>query len=76
MVEMYNMEALLAWVKALPGWLATLFDVLVIVAIFMTAFTLILGVWLGFCITRKRMNSIVELQFLPPKITFKDKDQA
>lgn len=70
------MESLLAWIKALPAWLATVFDVLVIVAIFMTAFTLILGVWLGFCITRKRMNSIVELQFFPPKITFKDRDKA
>ena len=67
------METLLAYIKALPNWLATLFDVLVIAVIFVTAFTLILGVWLGFCITRKRMNSIVELQFLPPKITFRDK---
>jgi len=67
------MESLIAWVKALPSWLSTLFDVLLITVIFVTAFTLILGVWLGFCITRKRMNSIVELQFLPPKITFKDK---
>ena len=69
------METLLAYIKALPAWLATLFDVLVIAVIFVTAFTLILGVWLGFCITRKRMNSIVELQFLPPKITFKDKQE-
>jgi ribose/xylose/arabinose/galactoside ABC-type transport system permease subunit len=67
------METILAWVKALPGWLSSLFDILLITVIFITAFTLILGVWLGFCITRKRMNSIVELQFLPPKITFKDK---
>lgn len=67
------METILAWVKALPGWLSSLFDILLITVIFLTAFTLILGVWLGFCITRKRMNSIVELQFLPPKITFKDK---
>ena len=69
------METLLAYIKTLPTWLATLFDVLVIAVIFVTAFTLILGVWLGFCITRKRMNSIVELQFLPPKITFKDKQE-
>ena len=67
------METILAWVKALPGWLSSLFDILLITVIFLTAFTLILGVWLGFCITRKRMNSIVELQFLPPKITFVDK---
>jgi len=67
------MESLLAWIKALPSWLASLFDILLVAVIFVTAFTLILGVWLGFCITRKRMNSIVELQFLPPKITFRDK---
>ena len=68
------METLLAWIKALPSWMSSLFDILLITVIFVTAFTLILGVWLGFCITRKRMNSIVELQFLPPKITFRDKE--
>lgn len=68
------METLLAWVKTLPSYLATIFDILVIAVIFLTAFTLIFGVWIGFCITRKRMNSIVELQFLPPKITFIDKN--
>lgn len=67
------METILAWIKSLPTWLSTLFDILLVAVVFVTAFTLILGVWLGFCITRKRMNSIVELQFLPPKITFKDK---
>ena len=67
------METLLAWIKALPSWLASLFDILLVAVIFVTAFTLIFGVWIGFCITRKRMNSIVELQFLPPKITFREK---
>jgi ribose/xylose/arabinose/galactoside ABC-type transport system permease subunit len=67
------MESLLAWIKGLPSWMSSIFDILLIAVIFVTAFTLILGVWLGFCITRKRMNSIVELQFLPPKITFREK---
>jgi len=67
-------ESILGWIKGLPNFLSTLVDVLFIAIIFVTAFTLILGVWLGFCITRKRMNSIVELQFLPPKITFRDKE--
>ena len=67
------MESLLTWIKALPSWMSSIFDILLIAVIFVTAFTLILGVWLGFCITRKRMNSIVELQFLPPKITFREK---
>lgn len=69
------MELIMTWVKALPSWLNMVLDVVIIVTIFMTAFTLILGVWLGFCITRKRMNSIVEIQFLPPKIEFKDKEK-
>lgn len=67
------METLLAWIKGLPTLLGTVFDILMIAVIFTTAFTLIFGVWIGFCITRKRMNSIVELQFLPPKITFVDR---
>ena len=67
------METILAWAKTLPQYLTMIFDILVIAVIFLTAFTLIMGVWLGFCITRKRMNSIVELQFLPPKITFLEK---
>ena len=67
------METLLVWIKALPQWLSSIFDILLVAVIFLTAFTLIFGVWIGFCITRKRMNSIVELQFFPPKITFVDK---
>ncbi len=70
------METLLAWIKSLPAWLMTVFDILVVTVIFMTAFTLIFGVWIGFCITRKRMNHIVELQFFPPKITFKNKEET
>ena len=68
-------ESILAWIKGLPTLLGTIFDILMIALIFTTAFTLIFGVWIGFCITRKRMNSIVELQFLPPKITFKNKNE-
>jgi ribose/xylose/arabinose/galactoside ABC-type transport system permease subunit len=67
------METLLAWVKGLPAMLQSIVDILIIAVIFLTAFTLIFGVWIGFCITRKRMNSIVELQFFPPKIVFKEK---
>lgn len=67
------MESILTWIKGLPSVLSHLVDILLIAVIFLTAFTLIIGVWLGFMITRKRMNSIVELQFFPPKITFKEK---
>jgi len=67
------MESVIAWVKSLPTFLANLVDILLIAVVFTTAFTLILGVWLGFAIVRKRMNHIVEIQFFPPKITFRDK---
>ena len=69
---LHNMESIVAWLKSLPSFLANLVDILFIAVIFLTAFTLILGVWLGYAITRKRMNQIVELQFFPPKITFKE----
>lgn len=65
----------MAWIKGLPAWLANAFDILLVALIFVTAFTLVCGVWIGFLITRKRMNHIVELQFLPPKITFKEKQK-
>lgn len=68
------MESILAWIKGLPSYLSHLVDIMLIAVIFLTAFTLIVGVWLGFMITRKRMNHIVELQFFPPKITFKEKN--
>ena len=67
------METILAWIKGLPSYLSNFLDILLVAMVFVTAFTLIMGVWLGFMITRKRMNHIVELQFFPPKITFKEK---
>lgn len=67
------METILAWIKGLPSYLSNFLDILLVAIVFVTAFTLIMGVWLGFLITRKRMNHIVELQFFPPKITFKEK---
>jgi len=41
--------------------------------VFMTSITLLAGMWIGFCIARKRMNQIAEIQFFPPKIVFKEK---
>lgn len=67
------LETIIAYIKALPSFLHHTFDVLLIALLFTTAFTLVLGIWLGFFITRKRMNHIVEIQFFPPKITFKEK---
>jgi hypothetical protein len=67
------METILAWIKGLPTFLSHMFDIMLVAVIFVTAFTLILGIWLGFAIVRKRMNHIVEIQFFPPKITFREK---
>ena len=69
------MDSILAWINNLPGWLATSLDVLIIAIIFLTGFTLIAGIWVGFCITRRRMNAIVELQFFPPRILFKEQEK-
>ena len=70
------LETLMAFIKSLPSWLGTVAEILFVAIIFMTAITLISGVWLGFCIARKRMGHIAEIQFFPPKIIFKEKDQA
>jgi hypothetical protein len=67
------MDTILAWMKDLPIWLADTLDVLIIAIIFLTAGTLLMGIWVGFCITRKRMDAIVELQMFPPRIIFKEK---
>ena len=66
-------EGVLAWIKTLPNSLGNLVDVLIIAVVFLTCFTLIVGIWLGFFITRKRMNHIVEIDFFPPRIIFKEK---
>lgn len=66
------MEAMFLWLKALPSWLADWANVIVIALVFATAFTLVCGVWVGYYIARKRMNAIVELEFFPPRIRFKD----
>jgi hypothetical protein len=67
-------ETLLLWIKGLPHTLGTVVDVIITALLFITAVTLISGIWLGFFIARKRMNHILELQFFPPKITFREKD--
>ena len=69
------MDTILAWISNLPGWLATSLDVMIIAIVFLTGFTLIAGIWVGFCITRKRMDAIVELQFFPPRIIFKEPEK-
>lgn len=68
------METVLAWVKGLPTILSHALDIILIAIIFLTAFTLLVGIWLGFFVVRKRMNHILEIQFFPPRITFREKE--
>lgn len=70
------LETIITYIKGLPSFLHHTFDVLLIALIFTIAFTLVVGVWLGFCITKKRMNHIVEIEFFPPKIRFKENSKA
>ena len=67
------MEQVLAYIKGLSPTLGLVVNVLVIAIVFLTSFTLLAGMWIGFCIARRRMNQIAEIQFFPPKITFKEK---
>ena len=66
------LESLVAFVKTLPSWLGSVVEVLFVTVVFMTAVTFLAGVWCGLRIIGRRSNSIQEIQFFPPKITFKE----
>jgi hypothetical protein len=70
------MEQLLAWFNSLSPTLGLIVNVLVIAIVFMTSVTLLAGMWIGFCIARKRMNQIATIEFFPPKIVFKEKESV
>ena len=70
------MEQILAYIKGLSPTLGLIVNVLVIAIVFLTSFTLLAGMWIGFCIARKRMNQIAEIEFFPPKIVFKEKENV
>ncbi len=72
---MNMLETVMAFIKSLPAWLGAVAEILVVAIIFMTAITLLGGIWIGFCIARKRMNQIAEIEFFPPKITFKEREK-
>lgn len=72
---MNMLETLIAFIKSLPAWLGAVVEVMVVAIIFLTCMTFLAGVWCGLRIIGKRANAIQEIQFLPPKITFKTKDQ-
>lgn len=67
------LESLVGFVKTLPSWLGSVVEVLFVAVVFMTAVTFLAGVWCGLRIIGRRANAIQEIQFFPPKITFKDK---
>ena len=66
------LESLVAFVKTLPSWLGSVVEVLFVTVVFMTAVTFLAGVWCGLRIIGRRANAIQEIQFFPPKITFKE----
>lgn len=66
------LESLIAFIKTLPAWLATVAEILVVAIIFLTAVTFLTGVWCGLRIIGQRANSIREISFFPPKITFQE----
>jgi hypothetical protein len=68
------MEHIISWFNSLSPALGLLVNILVITVVFMTSVTLLAGMWIGFCIARKRMRQIAEIQFFPPKIIFKEKE--
>jgi len=67
------LETLLAFIKSLPAWLGHVVEVLIVAVVFMTVMTFLAGVWCGIRIIGKRASSIQEIQFIPPKVVFKDK---
>jgi len=68
------MEHILSWFNNLSPTLGLIVNILVIAIVFLTSFTLLAGMWIGFCIARKRMKQIAMIEFFPPKIIFKEKE--
>ncbi len=65
------LEMLMAFIKSLPTWLSHVVEVMVVAIVFLTVMTFLAGVWCGIRIIGRRANSIEEIQFFPPKVTFK-----
>ncbi len=62
---------LIAFIKTLPHWLASVVEVMIVAIVFMTCVTFLAGIWCGLRIIGRRANSIQEIQFFPPRIIFK-----
>lgn len=68
------LEMLMAFIKSLPTWLSHVVEVMIVAVVFLTVMTFLAGVWCGIRIIGRRANSIEEIQFIPPKVTFKNKE--
>jgi hypothetical protein len=68
------LESLLALIKTLPAWLASIAEVMVVAIVFLTSVTFLAGVWCGLRIVGKRANAIEEITFFPPRIKFKSEE--
>ena len=66
------LETLMAFVKSLPTWLSHVVEVMIVAVVFLTVMTFLAGVWCGIRIIGRRANAIQEIQFFPPKVTFKE----
>ena len=63
---------LMAFIKSLPTWLSHVVEVMIVAVVFLTVMTFLAGVWCGIRIIGRRANAIQEIQFFPPKVTFKE----
>lgn len=60
--------------KGAPHWMQLAFEVVVLVFVIMTLLSIVVGLWVGGCILRKRAAYIAEIQAFPPRITFHPKE--
>jgi hypothetical protein len=69
------LETIIAFLKTLPSWLSTVAEIMIVAIVFLTCMTFLAGVWCGLRVIGRRANAIQEIQFLPPKIVFKDNNK-
>ena len=65
------LEVIIAWIKALPVWLAHTVEVLVVAITFLTAVTFLAGIWVGLLVIKKRARSIESFTLIPFRIEFR-----
>ena len=70
------LESLVAFIKTLPVWLGHVVEILFIAVVFLTSVTFLAGIWFGLCLIKRKQNLISEIQFMPPKIVFKNTENT